>query len=44
MLPKALEMGCKNPDFFHIGEDRFSKGGAVFNFLWLLCERIICKT
>ena len=20
MLPKALKMGCKNPDFFHIGE------------------------
>ena len=26
MLPQALKMGCKNPDFFHIGEECFSKG------------------
>ena len=25
MLPKALKMGCKNPDFFHIGEGQFLK-------------------
>ena len=26
MMLKALKMGCKNPDFFHIGEECFSKG------------------